>query len=215
MYNFLLYFDTKIYKALHDSSQSREKRGRDTLSGKKLSRHFLIRSRMMRRSGTKSLKGLQADQKSTRWEEKSGNGDDRLVLVGEGQGKMKPPTLTTLLSPPCRLGSIPTVSLAIADVYSTISSARITTEIMVDDNLRIRWWICRRRRRISNKREIELKWKFGGMTCEEERPLSVSLYRWKSFPSSLFVTCTLRTRSTTHLAVFSNLPIIIICVLFF
>lgn len=91
------------------------------------------------------------DQKSTRWEEKSGIGDDRLlVLDGEGQGREKPPIRTTLLSP-CRLdGRIPAVSFARAAVYSTSNSAMITTEIMIDiqkleDSGR---GICRRRRRI-------------------------------------------------------------------
>ncbi|KAF3577726.1 hypothetical protein DY000_02033234 [Brassica cretica] len=37
-----------------------------------------------------------------------GIGDDRIVLDGEGQGKTKPPTRTTLLFP-CRLGIIPAV----------------------------------------------------------------------------------------------------------
>lgn len=69
------------------------------------------------------------NQKSMRWEEKSGI---RLELDGEGQGKEKPPIRTTLLWPR-RLGRSPAVSFARAAVYSTNSSAMITTEIMVDD----------------------------------------------------------------------------------
>lgn len=115
----------------------------------------------------------------------------------------------------CCLGSIFMVSLVIVDVYFIISLVRIMIEIMVDDNLRIRWWICRRRRRILNKREIELKWKFGGMICEEERFFFVFLYRWKSFFFLLFVICIFCMCLIIYLVVFFNLLIIIICVLFF
>ncbi|KAG2248402.1 hypothetical protein Bca52824_088030 [Brassica carinata] len=69
-------------------------------------------------------------QKSTRCAEKSGTGDD----LG-GQYKEKLPIRIKFPSP-SRLGRIPTVSLARAVVYSTRSSAMITTEIMIDDNRR-------------------------------------------------------------------------------
>ncbi|CAN6915324.1 unnamed protein product, partial [Brassica oleracea] len=65
--------------------------------------------------------------KSTRCAEKSGTGDD----LG-GQYKEKLPIRIKFPSP-SRLGRIPTVSLARAVVYSTRSSAMITTEIMIDD----------------------------------------------------------------------------------
>jgi len=68
-----------------------------------------------------------ANQKSTRWEEKSGIID----VVEEGEGRRKPPILTAFLSP-VRRGRIPAVSLARAAVYSTSSSVRITTEIIIE-----------------------------------------------------------------------------------
>ena len=66
-------------------------------------------------------------QKSTRCAEKSGTGDD----LG-GQYKEKLPIRIKFPSP-CRLGRIPTVSLARAVVYSTSNSAMITMEIMIDE----------------------------------------------------------------------------------